>query len=210
MVRSWQLVLGLYVISAHSISDWDVNTQITDMVTSKWVPGNGITNIARLALANSDGSSKFEQTPGGSNLVSSEILISQGTHRCAFDTKQLPRRIRARDESSCAAEFLQLNNGEEKGRQFHLVEPNAQQGGAGQNDDGSDYPERRVILPSENDILQNLFIPKESRPKPNSELCPDPLHPVPVCGKPSDAYLSIYPVPGRLIVDPCYPCTSCP
>lgn len=86
------------------------------MVTSKWVPGNGITNSARLAIANLDGPSKFAQPPGGSNLASSEISISQGTHRCAFDTKRLPRRIKARNEHSCAADFLQLNNGEEKGR----------------------------------------------------------------------------------------------
>lgn len=207
MVPSWQLMLGIYVISAHSIPDWNVDTQNTDMVSSEWVPGNGITNSARPALANSDGRNEFIQPPGGSNVVSSEIPIAQGRSRCAFDTKGLPRRMRARGGESCAADLLQLNNGEEKGRQLLPVEPNAQQGGGGQNNDGSGYPDRRVILPSTDDIVQDLFIPKENRPKPNSELCPDPLHPVPVCGKPSNAYLSIYPVPGRLTVNPCYLCT---
>lgn len=206
MVPSWQLMLGLNVIIANSIPDWNVDTQNTDMVSSEWVPGNGITNSARLALANSDGSSESAQPPGGSNVVSSEIPIAQGSSRCAFGTKRLPRRIRARGKESCAADLLQLNNGEEKGRQLLPVEPNTQQGGGGQNNDGSGYPDRRVILPSTDDIVQNLFIPKENRPKPNSELCPDPLHPIPVCGKPSDAYLSIYPVPGRLTVNPCYLC----
>lgn len=206
MVPSWQLVLSLYVISAHSISDWDVDTQNTDMVSSEWVPSNGITNSARLALAKSNGRSEF--TPDGSNVVSSKISINPGSSRCAVDTKRLPRRMRARDVKSCtAADILQLHNGEEKGRPFLPVEPKVQQGGGGQNSDGSGYPERRVILPSTDDIVQNLFIPEENRPKPNSQLCPDPLHPVPVCGKPGDAYLSTYPVPGRLIVDPCYPCT---
>lgn len=177
MVPSWQLMLGLYVISAHSIPDWNFNTQNTDMVSSEWVPGNGNTNS-----------------------------VAQGSNRCASDTERLPRRMRARDDKSCAADLLQLNNGEKKGRQRSPVEPNAQQGGGGQNSDGNDYPDRRVILPSEDDIVQNLFIPKENRPKPNSELCPGFLHPIPVCAKPSDAYLSIYPVPGRLTLDPCYPC----
>lgn len=200
MVSSWQLMLGLYVISAHSIPAWDVDTQNTDMISSEWVPD-------RLALANSDGSSEFAQSPSGSNVVSSEIPIAQGSSRCAFDTKRFPGRMRARDERSCAADLLQLNHGEEKGRQLLPVEPNAQQGGGGQNNDGSGHPDRRVILPSKDDIVQNLFIPEENRPRPNSELCSDPLHPIPVCAKPSGAYLSIYPVPGRLMVNPCYPCT---
>lgn len=118
MIRSWQLVLGLYVINAHSIHDWDVDTQITDMVTSKWVPGNGITNSARLALANLDGPSKFAQPPGGSNLVSSEISISQGTHRCAFDTKQLPRRIKEGMRIHALQIFFSSTTGKEKGASF--------------------------------------------------------------------------------------------
>lgn len=206
MVASWQLVLGLHVISALFIPDWDVDTQNTDMFSSEWVPGNNeITNNARLALATSDGRSEFALPPDESNLVSSEISIAQGSSRCAGDIKRLPRRMRAKEVDSCPADILQLNDGERNGRRLSIpVVPDAQQGGGGPNSPKS--PKRRVVIPSTDDLVQLLFIPKENRPKPNPQICPKPLHPIPVCGKPSDVYFSINPAPGGLMVDPCYPC----
>lgn len=204
---SWQLLLGLFVISAHSLPEWNIDTQGSDMAFSEQAPQSGIINTATLAPANPDASSEFAQIPDGGNVVSSDELVAQGSNDCGSDTKRLPRKMRARNEKVCPIDSLPLNNGEENGRQLLPTVPNAQQGGGGQNSGGNGEPKRRLLFPPKDDTNSYLFIPDENRPKRNANLCPEPMHPVPVCGRPSDASALMYPDTADLTIDPCYPCT---
>lgn len=174
---------------------------------SEPLPESGITNTAKLAPATTDESSQLAQFPDGGNLVSSDELIAQGSSGCASDTKRLPRRMRARDEKICPIDRLQLNNGEEKGPQPLPTAPNAQQEGGGPNGDENGRPKRRLLFPPKDDTMSYLFMPVANRPQPNSEICPDLMHPVPVCARPINAYALMYPDVSDLTIDPCYPCT---
>lgn len=203
---SWQLLLGLFVISAHPLPEWNIGTQSSDMAFSESLPESGIINTARLAPGTTDASSGFAQFPDGGNVVVSDGLISQGSSGCTPDTKGRIHRMRARNEWICPIGRLQLNNGEEKGRQTLPTAPNAQQGGAGQNSGGNGEPKRRLLFPPKDDTMSYLFMPVGNRPKQDSEICPDNMHPVPVCGRPSDAYALMYSDTADLTIEPCYPC----
>ena len=200
---SWQLFLGLFVIGAKSLPDWNIDAQTNDMAPSESVLDNEIINSPTLALATTDGVSEFAQPPNGGNGVSSDMLIAQGSSGCASSSERLPRKIRARDEKICPTDRLQLNGGEEKGRP---AAPNGQQDGGGQNSGGSGDPKPQVMIPPKDAKLPYVFMPKGDRPKEDPELCPVAMYPVPVCGRPSDAYISTSPYPGQLTVDPCYRC----
>lgn len=65
-----------------------------------------------------------------------------------------------------------------------------------------------ITIPPEDSKLPYLFIPEQDRPKKNPDLCPDPMHPVPVCGRPTDTYLSSSEDTSlnQFTLDPCYPC----
>ena len=204
---SWQLLLGLFVISSHSFSDWNIDTQSSDMDFSESLPESGIINTPRLAPATTDSSSEFTQFPDGGNLASSDELIAQGSSGCAYDAKRLPRRMRARNEKICPIDRLQLNDGEDKGPQPLPTAPNAQQGGGGPDSGGNGRPKRRVYFPPKDDTMSYLFMPVENRPRPNSEICQDPMHPVPVCARPVNAYALMYADIPNLTIDPCYLCT---
>lgn len=209
---SWKLLFGLFVISASSLPEWNIDTQSSDIAFSDPVPESGITNTASLVPASRDAGSEFAQIPDDGNVVSSDELVAQGNYDCGSDTKRLPRKMRARDGQICPADSLQLNNGEENVRHSSPTAPNAQQGGGGQNSGGNPEPKRRLLFPPKDDTNAYLFVPNENRPKPNSDICPDPMHPVPVCGQSSDAYDLMYPDTADLTIEPCYPCTfaSCP
>lgn len=204
---SWQLLLGLFVIGAHPLPEWNIDTQSSDMAFSESVPESGIINTARLAPATTDASSGFAQFPDGGNVVTSDEFISQGSSGCAPDTKRRIRRMRAMNEKICPVDRLQLNNGEEKWRQNLPTAPNSQQGGGGQDSVGNGEQKRRLLFPAKDDTMSYLFMPVENRPKQNLEICPDRMHPVPVCGKVSDAYALMYPDTADLTIEPCYPCT---
>lgn len=177
------------------------------MAFSESVSESGIINTARLEPATADAMSGFAHFPDGGNVVVSDGLISQDSSGCAPDTKRSIRRMRARNEKICPIDRFQLNNGEEKGHQIPPTAPNAQEGGGGQNSGGNGEPQRRLLFPPKDDTMSYLFMPVENRPKRDSEICPDHLHPVPVCGRPSDAYALIYPDTADLTIEPCYPCT---
>lgn len=174
---------------------------------SESLPEGGIINTPKLAPATTDASSEFSQFPDGGNLASSDELIAQGSGGCASDTKRPPRRMRARDGKICPIDPLQLNDGEEKGPQSPPTAPNAQQGGGGPDSGENGKPKRRVLFPPKDDTMSYLFMPLENRPKPDSNICPDSMHPVPVCARPINAYALMYPESPGLTIDPCYPCT---
>ena len=201
---SWQLLLSLFVISAYSLPGWNIDTQSSDMTFYEPLPESGTVNTASLAPATPDA---FASIAVWGNAESSDELVAQGNNDCAADTKRLPRKMRARDENMCSVDNLQLNNGEESGSQLPPTAPNAQQGQSGQNSGGIGEPKRRLLFPPKDDTNSYLFIPDEYRPKRNSDICPEPKHPVPVCGRPSDAYDLIYPDTAGLTIDPCFPCT---
>lgn len=209
MVSSWQLLFGLFVVMANSLPDLNIDSRRNDKAAWEWTPDNEDSN-ARLVFPTTAGPSEVAQPLGGGDEMRSDISISNGSGDCASDTKGLPRRIRARNGKSCVADFLQFSSGEENGRQLLPFKPNAQQGGGGQNSGGRGDPEFRVMLPEEHDLLQFLFIPRESRPTRDPELCPDPWRPFPICGRPMDAYTSTNRVAPGLVVDPAYPCTFSP
>lgn len=203
---SWQLLLGLFVISSQSYSDWNIDTQSSDMDFSESLPESRIINTPSLAPATTDSSSGFAQFPDGGSLASSDEIIPQGNSGCPSDTKRLPRRMRARNEKMCPIDRLQLNGGRDKGPQPLPTPPNAQQGGGGPDSGENGTPKRRIFFPPKDDIFSYLFMPVENRPKPNSEICQNPMHPVPVCARPINAYALMYENPG-LTIDPCYLCT---
>lgn len=204
---SWQLLFGLFVISASSIPEWNIETQSSDITFSYPVAESGITNAAILAPANPDASSEFAQIPDGGNVVSLDELVAQGSNDCGSGTKRLPRKMRARDKKICPIDSLQLNNEEENVRQLFLTTPKAQQDRDGENSGGNGEPKRRLLFSPKDDTNSYLFVPDENRPKRNSDICPEPMHPVPVCGRPSDAYTLMYPDTADLTIEPCYPCT---
>lgn len=177
------------------------------MAPSEPLLENGISDTPELALDSADGSSEFAQTPPkGGDIVNPDGILVQGGNGCPSDTRIHPRRARARDEQMCPKILLRPNReGGEERTLFH-VSPNAQEGGGGQNTGGNGDPRPGIIITPEDSKLPYLFIPEENRPKENSEVCPDAMHPVPVCGRPSDTYLSSYSYPNQLTVDPCYPC----
>ena len=223
---SWQqfLFLGLLLfveITAHSLPDqWNNSDDIQSPNDMPSMPAddNVITNTASLTLADNH-EFPAQPTASGGDVVSLGILsIAQGSssssttgcHPSSDNTqRQLPRsRMRARDEEEkkmCPAEFISGQG--EKGRQLvaptTTITPNGQQeSGGGPNSGGSSEPQ---LVPLENN-LPDLFIPKESRPRGNADVCPEINRPVPVCGRPSNVYISTIPSLGDLIVDPCYPC----
>lgn len=203
---TWQFFLGLFVVGVQSLSDWNVDSQTSgDIASLKSMPENEIYDIPRPASANTDGVSEFAQsvTEGG-NGVNPDKLVDQNS--CTSNRKRLSRRIRARDEDMCPTDRFQLNDGEQKGRQILPEAPNAQQDEGVRNSGGSGKPKFHLAIPPKDAQLPYMFIPEEHRPKENRELCPEIMHPVPVCGRPSDAYISTYPYRNQLIVDPCYRC----
>lgn len=204
---SWQLLLSLLVISAYSLPEWNIDTQGSDIAFSEQLPESGIINTATPAPATPDASKEFADIPVWGNAVSSGELVAQGNNDCATDTRRIPRKMRARDEKICPMDSLQFKTGEENGRQPPQTSPNAQQGEHGQNNGGIGEPKRHLLFPPKDDAKSYLFIPDENRPKRNSDICPEPMHPVPVCGRPSDAYALIYPDIAGLTIEPCYTCT---
>lgn len=224
---SWQqlLFVGLLLfvdITAHSLPDqWNNSDDIQSPNDMPSMPAddNAITNTASLTLADNHGF-PAQPTASGGDVVSLGILsIAQGSssstttgcHPSDNTQRQLPRsRMRARDKEEkkmCPAEFISGQG--EKGRQLvaptttTTTRPNGQQeSGGGPNSSGSSEPQ---LVPLENN-LPDLFIPKESRPRSNAEVCPEINRPVPVCGRPSNVYISTIPSLGDLTVDPCYPC----
>lgn len=204
---SWQLLVGLFVTSAYSLQDWVTGTQTSDMASSQPLLSIEIPDTPRLALATTDGSSEFAQPPpSGVDLVNPDEILVQGGSGCTSDTRTHSRRIRAKHEKMCPTNLPRPNGEEEQGRTLLHVSPNAQEDGGGQNTGGNDDPRPGVIIPPEDSKLPHLFIPEVNRPKKNPELCPEALYPVPVCGRPGDTYISSYPYPIQLTVDPCYIC----
>lgn len=204
-----QLLSGLFVIRAYSLQDWNIDTRISDIAASEPVLQNGISDPLSLALATADGSSsEFAQSySNGPDIVSPDgMLVQGGSGGCSSDTRTHPRRIRSRDEKMCPPNLFQPNSEEEQERTLPQLSPNAQKGGGRQNTGGSGGSRPPPIIPPEDSKLPFLFIPEEDRPKENSELCPEAMHPVPVCGRPRDIYLSSYPYNNELTLDPCYRC----
>lgn len=202
-----QLFFGLFITSAYSLQDWSINTQISDMAPSEPLLENGILNPPGLALASADDSSEFARTPPkGGDIVNPDGILVQGGIGCPSDTRTHPRRVRARNKNTCPINLLRPNGEGEQERTLLHVPPNAQEGGDGQNTGGNGDPKPVIVITPEDSQLPYLFIPEENRPKENSEVCPEAMYPVPVCGRPSDTYLSSYTYPNQLTVDPCYPC----
>lgn len=102
----------------------------------------------------------------------------------------------------CPMDKLQLNNGEENERQPPPTGPNAQQDGSRQNSGGRPKPKLCLLFPPQDDEMSYMFIEAYERPKPNSEICPEPMHLVPVCGTPIDAYDLVYLV--DLTIEPSF------
>lgn len=204
---SWQLLFGLFVMSASSLPEWNIETQSSDIAFSDPVPESGVTNTASLASATPDASREFAQIPEDGNIVGSAELVAQGSNGCGSNPKRISRKMRARDWEMCPIDGFQLNNGEENVRQLPPTVPNAQQGGGGQNSGGNGEPQRRLLFAPNDDTNSYFFVPNGNRPKRNSEICPEPMHPVPVCGRPSDAYALMYADTTGLTIEPCYPCT---
>lgn len=211
---SWQLLFGLFVMGASCFPEWNVETQSGEIAFADPVPlpESGTTNTAAsLAPATPDASSEFAQIPdGGNNEVSSDELVAQASSNgCRSNTKRLSRKMRARDDLMCPIDGFQLNNGEDNSvRQLSPTLPNAPQGGgSGQNSGGNGEPQRRLLFAPKDDTNSYFFLPNRNRPNQNSEICPEPMHSVPVCGRPSDAYDMIYADNSGLTIDPCYPCT---
>lgn len=203
---SWLFLFGLSVISAYSVPDWNIHTQISDMAAFEPVLQNEIPGTPSVALSTADGSSEFARLPpNGGDIVSFDEIFIQGGSGCPSDTRTHPRRIRVRDEKFCPASFLQPNGEEGKEHTRLHASPDAQEGSK-QNTGGNGDPKPPAVIPPKDSKLPYLFIPEEDRPKENLELCPEAMYPVPVCGRPSDAYTSSYPYPNELTVDPCYPC----
>lgn len=209
---SWQLLFGLFIMGASSLPEWNDETQSSDPVL---VAESGITNTAAsLRPATQDAISEFAQIPNGSNNeVSSEELVAQTSNGCRSNNKRLSRKMRARDELMCPIDSFQLNNDWEDNSVRQQSPPSVlnapQSGGDGQNSGGNgEEPTRRLLLAPKDDTNSYFFLPDRNRPKRNPEICPEPMHTVPVCGRPSDAYDMIYADNSGLTVDPCYPCTS--
>lgn len=198
---SWQLFFGLFVTSTYSLQGWNIDTQINPLLE------NGVPDTPGLAISSADGSSEFAQTPPkGGDIVNPDGILVQGGNGCPSDTRTHPRRVRARNEKMCPTNLLRPNGEGEQERTLLHVPPNAEEGGGGQNTGGNGDPKPDIIIVPEDSKLPYLFIPEENRPKANPEVCPEPKYPVPVCGRPSDTYLSSYSDPNQLTVDPCYPC----
>lgn len=206
---SWQLLFGLFVMSGSSLLEWNIETQSSDIAFSDPVPKSGITNAASLAPATPGASSEFALIPDGGNVVSSDELVAQASNGCGSNTKGLSRNVRARrDEMMCPIDGFQLNDGEENVRQLFPIVPNAQQGGGGQNSGGGNgEPQRRLLFAPKDDTNSYFFVPKRNRPNQNSEICPEPMRSVPVCGRPSDAYTAMDTDNSDLTIEPCLPCT---
>lgn len=204
---SWRLLFGLFARSACSLLEWNIETQSSEIAFSDPVPDIGITNhAASLAPATPGATSEFALIPSGGNVVSSDELVAQASSGCGSNTKRLPRKMRARDEMMCPIDGFQLNDGEENVRQLLPIVPNAQQGGGGQNSGGNGEPQRRLLFAPKDDANSYFFVPKRNRPKQNSEICPEPMHSVPVCGRPSDASALMDADNSHLTIEPCYPC----
>lgn len=188
-------MFGLFVMSASDLPEWNIETQSSGIAFSDPLPESGIINTASLAPATpADASSKFAQIPEDGSVVSSDELgAAQGSIGYGSNTKRLSRKMRTGDEKMCLIDGFQLNNGEENVRQLSPTVPNAQQGGAGQNSGENGEPQRRLLFAPKDDTNSYFFVPNGNRPRRNSEICPKPMHPVPVCGRPSDAYALIYP-----------------
>lgn len=184
-----------------------MDTQISDMASSKPELKNGTPDTSGLSLATADGSIEFAQAPPNrGDVVSPDGILVQGGSGCSSDTRTRPRRIRARDEMLCPTNLFRPNGEGGQERTPLHVTPNTQEDGGGQNTGGSGDSEPRLSIPPEDSKLPYLFVPEENRPKENPDLCPAAMYPVPVCGRPSDTYLSTYLYPDQLIVDPCYRC----
>lgn len=209
---SWQLLFGLFVMSASSLLEWNIETPNSDIAFSDPVPESGITNAASLAHATPGADSEFALLPDGGNVVSSDELVAQAaSNGCGSNTRRLSRKMRARsDEMMCPIDGFQLNDdGKENVRQLlSPTVPNAQQSGGGPNSGGNGEPQRRLMFAPKDDTNAYFFVPKRNRPKQNSEICPEPMHSVPVCGRPSDAYDALMDTANsHLTIEPCYPCT---
>lgn len=235
MVSSWQLLIGLFaLIVATSLQDLNEDSQRNSKAAWEWtLDNNDDSSAGRLGLPTTTEPSEITQLlpgggGGGGDVMRSDITISNGSGggggRCAsFNNGLSRRRIRARDEKSCVEKnFLPFgSSGEEEeeeanGRQLlpPPVRPNAQQqggggDGGGQNSGGggSGEPKFRVVLPRMNDLLQFQFLPRDNRPKRDSQHCPDPLRPFPICGRPGDSYITSNRIAPGLVVDPAYLCT---
>lgn len=123
------------------------------MSFSEPLPESGTINTASLAPTTPDARNEFVINPAVGNAVSSDGLVAQGSNDSAPDTKRLPRKIRARDEKMCPLDKLQLNNGEENGRQPPPTGPNAQQGGSRQNSGRWPKPKPRLLFPPQDDEM---------------------------------------------------------
>lgn len=227
MVSSWQLLIGLFaLIVATSLQDLNEDSQRNSKAAWEWtLDNNDDSSAGRLGLPTTTEPSGITQLlpgggGGGDDVMRSDITISNGSGGgCASLNNGLSRRrIRARDEKSCVEKnFLPFSSSgeeeeDENGRQLlpPAVRPNAQQqGGGGQNSGGggSGEPKFRVVLPRMNDLLQFQFLPRDNRPKRDSQLCPDPLRPFPICGRPGDSYITSNRIAPGLVVDPAYLCT---
>lgn len=197
-------------MGASSLPEWNFETQSSDIAFADPipVPEGGITNTASLAHATQDASSEFAQIPGDGTEVSSDELVAQTSNGCRSNSKRLSRKMRARDELMCPIDGFQLNNGDDNVRQPSPTSPKAPQGGGGgQNSGGNGEPRRRLLFAPKDDTNSYFFLPNRNRAKQNSEICPEPMHSVPVCGRPSDAYAIYYTDNSDLTIEPCYPCT---
>lgn len=225
------LLFGRTEISAYSLpDDWSIdyiqNSQEMPSVPPDNVPminpvlaatTTTTTTTTATTTTDTDASSEFAIQPlayhgEGDVLMSSDILsIAQGSNTgcspSSDNTKRpLSRRIRAREEAKiCPAP---LNSGEEEKGDQLLLPYAGQQDRTGQNSDKYGETTRRLILPAKGSNLQYLFIPEESRPKRNRQLCPELLYAVPTCARPKDAFTAIFTLfHMALILDPCHPCT---
>lgn len=220
MVSSWQLLICLFALMANSHQDLNGDSQRNNKAAWEWTLDNDDSNAGLLALPTTAEPSEITQIPpgggGGGDVMRSDITISNGSGGgCASNKNGLSRRIRARDEKSCVEKnFLPFSSGGEEENERQLlpfVKPKAQQqggGGGGQNSGGgSDESKFRFMLPRMNDFLQFQFIPIENRPKRDSDVCPEPLRPFPICGRPGDSYITSNRVAPGLVVDPAYLCT---
>lgn len=195
----WQLLFSLFLI-AHSLPDWNSKTQMGD-TSSKSGVDNGIDFFSN-GIATTEGANELAQVPNEGNGMNLDANL-QGSG-CTPNIDRLPGKVRARRGVVCSPDRLQLNNNGESDRQSTPTTPKLQEIQPGQNNDGSGS-ERKLILPSPNDPLPNIFVPEKTRPRMDPDRCYQRGYYVPVCAKESDQY----PAPGSVdtyVLDPCNPC----
>lgn len=105
MVLSWQLLIGLFALSAKSLQDLNVESRENNKAAREWMLDNDDSNIA--------GRSQVAQPPGEGGdvikMISDISLSNNGRGGCTSDHNRLSRRIRARDVNSCVSNFLQFS-----------------------------------------------------------------------------------------------------